>query len=320
MPVYKDGNNGTFYVQCYYRDARGSKRHKTKRGFSSEVEAAVWESQFKSLNGGAMDMTFSEFVEVYASEVRPRIREHTWITKEYIINDKLVPFFGDMRMCDVRPIDVIRWQNELTEHRDADDVDAHGVGQVAVAHEVRDALAHLVVEDPVVLFGEPGGGALPGLEEDLAADLVGGDGRGHDLELHVGVRREVVEQRAHHGEGRLARLLARGLVADVGELDRLAEHPGHHLGDSVPVHGVVADVGGHLARAVALPAAPLPLGLRALRGVLAPARAAEEQPEGARALRPILVLGSCSAHRARLLSSWPCASRAAPGGPVLALI
>lgn len=120
MPVYKDDNNGTFYVQCYYRDARGSKRHKTKRGFSSEVEAAVWEGQFKSLNGGAMDMTFSEFVEVYASEVKPRIREHTWITKEYIINDKLVPFFGDMRMCDVRPIDVIRWQNELTEHRDAE--------------------------------------------------------------------------------------------------------------------------------------------------------------------------------------------------------
>lgn len=120
MPVYKDDSNGTFFVQCYYRDARGSKRHKTKRGFSSEVEAAVWESQFKSLNGGAMDMTFSEFVEVYASEVKPRIREHTWITKEYIINDKLVPFFGDMRMCDVRPIDVIRWQNELTEHRDAD--------------------------------------------------------------------------------------------------------------------------------------------------------------------------------------------------------
>ena len=120
MPVYKDDSNGTFFVQCYYRDARGSQRHKTKRGFSSEVEAAVWESQFKSLNGGAMDMTFSEFVEVYASEVKPRIREHTWITKEYIINDKLVPFFGDMRMCDVRPIDVIRWQNELTEHRDAD--------------------------------------------------------------------------------------------------------------------------------------------------------------------------------------------------------
>ena len=120
MPVYKDDNNGTFYVQCYYRDARGSKRHKTKRGFSSEVEAAVWEGQFKSLNGGAMDMTFSEFVEVYASEVKPRIREHTWITKEYIINDKLVPFFGDMRMCDIRPVDIVRWQNSLTGSTRAD--------------------------------------------------------------------------------------------------------------------------------------------------------------------------------------------------------
>ncbi|MFR5828623.1 MAG: tyrosine-type recombinase/integrase [Adlercreutzia equolifaciens] len=119
MPVYKDGNNGTFYVQCYYRDARGSKRHKTKRGFSSEVEAAVGRASSRALTAG-MDMTLSEFVEVYASEVKPRVREHTWITKEYIINDKLVPFFGDMRMCDVRPIDVIRWQNELTEHRDAD--------------------------------------------------------------------------------------------------------------------------------------------------------------------------------------------------------
>lgn len=31
MPVYKDDSNGTFFVQCYYRDARGSKRHKTKQ-------------------------------------------------------------------------------------------------------------------------------------------------------------------------------------------------------------------------------------------------------------------------------------------------
>ena len=49
MPVYKDDGNGTFYVQCYYRDARGSKRHKTKRGFSSEVEAAVWEASSRAL-------------------------------------------------------------------------------------------------------------------------------------------------------------------------------------------------------------------------------------------------------------------------------
>lgn len=30
---------------------------------------------------GTMDMTFKDFVEVYAAEIKPRIREHTWITK-----------------------------------------------------------------------------------------------------------------------------------------------------------------------------------------------------------------------------------------------
>ena len=52
------------------------------------------ESQFKSLHGGAMDMTFSGFVEVFASEVKPRVREHAWMTKECIINDKLVHSTG----------------------------------------------------------------------------------------------------------------------------------------------------------------------------------------------------------------------------------
>ena len=85
-----------------------------------------------------------------------------------------------------RLLHVAAYAREL-RHRCIDVVGAHGVGQVAVAHEVRDALAHLVVEDPVVFGGEPGGGAPPGLEEDLAADLVGGDGRVHDLELHVGI-------------------------------------------------------------------------------------------------------------------------------------
>lgn len=42
------------------------------------------------------------------------IREHTWLTKENIIQSKLIPFFGDMRMCDIRPVDIVRWQNPLT--------------------------------------------------------------------------------------------------------------------------------------------------------------------------------------------------------------
>ena len=114
MPAYKDKKTGLFYVQFYYRDARGAKRHKTKKGFQTELEALLWEKNFKALKDDAMDMTFADFCNVYEAEVRPRVREHTWLTKENIIQSKLIPFFGDMRMCDIRPVDIVRWQNSLT--------------------------------------------------------------------------------------------------------------------------------------------------------------------------------------------------------------
>ena len=120
MPAYKDKKTGLFYVQFYYRDARGAKRHKTKKGFQTELEALLWEKNFKALKDDAMDMTFADFCKVYEAEARPRVREHTWLTKENIIQSKLLPFFGDMRMCDIRPVDIVRWQNSLAGSTRAD--------------------------------------------------------------------------------------------------------------------------------------------------------------------------------------------------------
>ena len=85
MPAYKDKKTGLFYVQFYYRDVRGARRHKNKKGFQTELEALLWEKNFKALKDDAMDMTFADFCKVYEAEVRPRVREHTWLTKENII-------------------------------------------------------------------------------------------------------------------------------------------------------------------------------------------------------------------------------------------
>ena len=49
MPAYKDKKTGLFYVQFYYRDARGARRHKNKKGFQTELEALLWEKNFKAL-------------------------------------------------------------------------------------------------------------------------------------------------------------------------------------------------------------------------------------------------------------------------------
>lgn len=118
MPTYRDEKAGTWYVQCYYKDARGHNRHKVKRGFATELEAMLWEKEFLSDKESAMDMEFRKFVQVYAEDVRPRLREHTWLTKERMIEDKILPFFGLKLMCLIQPVDIIRWQNELTDHVD----------------------------------------------------------------------------------------------------------------------------------------------------------------------------------------------------------
>lgn len=118
MPVYRS-ENGTFYSQCFYRDGRDAKRHKVKRGFATELEALMWEKDFLAVHNGTMDMLFADFVDVYATEIKPRIREHTWLTKEYMIKDKIIPFFGKMRMSEIKPIDVVRWQNQLIDHKDS---------------------------------------------------------------------------------------------------------------------------------------------------------------------------------------------------------
>ena len=120
MPAYRDDKAGTWYVQCYYKDARGHNRHKVKRGFPTELEAKLWENDFLSDKESVMDMEFRKFVKVYEEDMRPRLRESTWLNKEHMIRTKLVPHFGLKLMCDIRPVDIVRWQNKLRKQTGAD--------------------------------------------------------------------------------------------------------------------------------------------------------------------------------------------------------
>lgn len=111
--------NGTWTAQVWYRDYSGAKRHKTKRGFHSEEEAESWEAEFARDAEGAVDSTFAAFYEVYAADMEPRLREHTWHTKKYMIEGKILPYFGNMRVDEIEPLDVMRWQNKLMAYRNA---------------------------------------------------------------------------------------------------------------------------------------------------------------------------------------------------------
>ena len=65
-------------------------------------------------------MSFRNFVEIYNENMRHRLREHTFIQKQYVINKKLLPFFGDLPVSQITPASVRKWQNELMDYRDKD--------------------------------------------------------------------------------------------------------------------------------------------------------------------------------------------------------
>lgn len=117
MPVFKNESNNTWYVMARYVNWKGERKQKCKRGFSTKREAQEWERTFQQQNAADMDMSFEAFTQLYEKDIRPRLKENTWLTKEHIIKTKILPYFGKRNISEITTKDVIAWQNELLAYR-----------------------------------------------------------------------------------------------------------------------------------------------------------------------------------------------------------
>ncbi len=113
MSVYKDEKTNTWRVIYRYTDWTGVRKQTQKRGFATRREAVAWEHEQIAKTESSLDMTFGSFVELYISDIKPRIRENTWESKEHIIRTKIVPYFKDRKLAEIQARDVVAWQNEL---------------------------------------------------------------------------------------------------------------------------------------------------------------------------------------------------------------
>lgn len=118
MAAFKNEKNGTWYVQFRYTDWKGERQQKFKRGFATKREAQEWEREFLMQKQADVTMSFESFAELYEKDVKPRLKENTWLTKESIIEKKILPYFAKRRLCDITAKDVIEWQNEIRELTD----------------------------------------------------------------------------------------------------------------------------------------------------------------------------------------------------------
>ena len=47
-------------------------------------------------------MTFEAFVDIYKNDLRNKLRENTWRSKEYMIDNKILPYFKGKKMNEIQ--------------------------------------------------------------------------------------------------------------------------------------------------------------------------------------------------------------------------
>ena len=113
MKAEKDKKTGKWLIQYRYTDWQGKRRKSTKRGFATKREAEEWLRKFLITQKADFDMKFEDFWKMYCADMETRLREHTMRTKKYIVELKILPYFGDKRVNDITAADIRQWQNEL---------------------------------------------------------------------------------------------------------------------------------------------------------------------------------------------------------------
>ena len=113
MKAEKDKKTGKWLIQYRYTDWQGKRRKSTKRGFATKRKAEEWLRNFLITQKADFDMKFEDFWKMYYADMETRLREHTMRTKKYIVELKILPYFGNKRVNDITAADIRQWQNEL---------------------------------------------------------------------------------------------------------------------------------------------------------------------------------------------------------------
>ena len=113
MKAQKDIKTGKWFVQYRDSDWQGQRKKSTKRGFKTKREAEEWLRNFLMTNQGDFNMLFSDFLKLYYADMENRVRENTLRSKKYIIDLKVVPYFGKLQMSKIKAADIRKWQDTL---------------------------------------------------------------------------------------------------------------------------------------------------------------------------------------------------------------
>lgn len=111
--AYKEKDTKKWTAQWFETNAKGEKKKRRKRGFDTKREALEFERQKKLSSVRSMDMKLSDFMEVYFADKQNELKERTMKNKKYMMQQHIVPYFGEQMMSEISAGQIIQWQNEM---------------------------------------------------------------------------------------------------------------------------------------------------------------------------------------------------------------
>lgn len=108
-------NPGKWYCSFRYENQNGKIEQKKKEGFTTKKEADEWERKFLNNVKFNPEMSFESLYKIYMEDISPRLKQHTLFSKKYLIENKILPYFGNMSINEIGSIQIQRWQNTLIQ-------------------------------------------------------------------------------------------------------------------------------------------------------------------------------------------------------------
>ena len=111
--AYKEKDTKKWSAQWFETTAKGEKKKRRKRGFETKREALEYERQKKLSSSRSMDMKLSEFMEVYFEDKQNELKDRTMKNKRYMMEQHIIPYFGEQMLSEITASQIIQWQNEM---------------------------------------------------------------------------------------------------------------------------------------------------------------------------------------------------------------
>ena len=109
MAVSKDSKTGVWRATFYYTDWKGERVRKRKSGFKTQKEAKAWEHQQITIMEHSCEGLIKDLAPNYLEAKQKSLKASTYATYECAFNRYIIPYFGNKKINEIKPVDIHEW-------------------------------------------------------------------------------------------------------------------------------------------------------------------------------------------------------------------